>query len=68
MSRAAMAKAILSSTEADYFLLETFYMEFLHRQASMSELSGFVMNFQQGMSQQQIIGILIGSGEYLNVF
>jgi hypothetical protein len=68
MTRAVMANAILNSFEANQYLMANFYMTYLRRRPGPGETNGWVGALQQGLSQQQVIALLLSSGEYLNSF
>jgi hypothetical protein len=68
LSRAVMAKAVLTSQEGQQFLVASFYLAYLRRKPSPGEMAGFVAALQSGTSQQVIVSWLVGSTEYLNGF
>jgi hypothetical protein len=67
-SPALLVRAVLNSMEGEEYLVGTFYARFLHRPAGANEAFVFAGAVQQGLTEQTLIAILMGSDEYLNSF
>jgi hypothetical protein len=59
-----VATAILQSTEYAQHLVNGFYSTYLGRQGSTTETSGWVQLLQQGVRDEQVLAMILGSGEY----
>jgi hypothetical protein len=66
VARWQVAAAVLGSVESDKDEVQSYYLRFLHRPADTSGLNAFVNALQNGMRNEDVITILIGSGEYYN--
>ena len=64
---AAIAAAFLASPESDRDEVEELYHRFLHRPADAAGLAGFVNALQAGATNEQIMAVLLGSDEYLQL-
>jgi hypothetical protein len=65
-SRSAVAAAILGSLESDRLEVESLYRAFLHRRADSGGLDVFGRALQQGVSNEQVLSIIVGSDEYFS--
>src|SRR5262249_44215395 len=65
-SRSAVAAAILGGVESDRLEVDSLYRAFLHRRAESGGLDIFSRALQQGVSNEQILGIIVGSDEYFS--
>lgn len=59
-----VATGILQSTEYAQRLVNGFYSTFLGRQGSTTETSGWVQLLLQGVRDEQVLAMIISSGEY----
>jgi len=66
MSRTLVAKAVLSSVEADQRIVETDYMNYLQRQADPLGMDAWVNLLQQGGGTDTVTAAVIGSDEYFS--
>jgi uncharacterized delta-60 repeat protein len=64
--RATVAAQLLASPEAEQDLVAADYLQYLHRQADPTGLSGWLSHLQQGMSDQALAANLLGSDEFFN--
>jgi subtilisin-like proprotein convertase family protein len=64
-TRAQVALAILTSNEYRLKMVQSFYVQFLHRQGSLNELEGWVSLMQGGATVTDVISGIVGSDEYL---
>ncbi|HEV3083830.1 MAG TPA: DUF4214 domain-containing protein [Gemmataceae bacterium] len=65
-SPAAVAQAILQSSENETNLVGSYYRQFLHRDADSSSLTSFVTAMQHGLSPDDAVVLVVGSTEYFN--
>jgi hypothetical protein len=65
-SRGAVAAGIAGSAEARDHLVKSWYIAFLGRQANGKEEQGFVSELQAGMTEEQVLSQVLGSGEFLD--
>jgi hypothetical protein len=63
-NRSTVVNMLLGSMEAKQVLVQGFYQRFLHRAADSGGLNAFANALRQGMRDDQVIAILVGSGEY----
>jgi hypothetical protein len=64
VSRAAIARAIVTSQEADALVIASVYHQLLNRNPGSAEVSAWVAVLGQGVTQEQFIAAVAGSGEY----
>jgi uncharacterized delta-60 repeat protein len=64
---AAIAAAFLATLESDRDKVEELYHRFLHRPADAAGLTGFVNALQAGATSEQVMAVLLGSDEYLQL-
>lgn len=60
-----LAQFVLTSTEYSNVFVSNSYQTFLHRSADPAGLAFFVQAMRSGMTDDQVIAVLIGSDEYL---
>jgi hypothetical protein len=61
-----VAAAVFASVESDHLEVQSLYIQFLDRAADSSGLDTFTNALQNGLSDQQVALILMGSGEYFS--
>jgi len=66
VSRTMIAKAILSSAEAEQVLVEGDYLTYLRRTADVGGLDAFVGDLQHGAKPDDILTVIIASDEYFS--
>jgi hypothetical protein len=66
-SRDVVARGFVTSPEAYTDQVAEFYQHFLHRQAGSGEGDGFVADRLAGMSEEQVISLILASQEYLDL-
>ena len=64
---ASIAAAFLATPESDRDKVEELYHRFLHRPADAAGLTGFVNALQAGATSEQVMAVLLGSDEYLQL-
>ena len=65
-TRAQVANIVLNSNEYRTDLVQSFYMHYLDRAADAAGLQGFVNGLGNGLTDETVIAIMIGSPEYSN--
>jgi hypothetical protein len=65
-SRTAVALAVFTSSEYLTNLVGQSFSEYLGRNAFAEDLSNFSGNMQKGLTDQDLVAILLGSSEFLN--
>jgi hypothetical protein len=65
LPRSAVATAVLASPESDGLEVASLYHQFLRRDADNVGLVGFTGLLQQGVSNEAVLALLLGSNEYL---
>ena len=62
--RSTVALQMLTSPEYQINLVQSYYQQLLHRQADSGGLNSFVTGLGGGMRDEDVIGIILSSGEY----
>jgi hypothetical protein len=65
ISRLAVVNAVLYSSEADEVVVNNYFQRFLKRQADPLGMTSLANALQNGVTDDQVIATIAGSGEYL---